>query len=144
MFRHIALAAALSLAAPAAFAQDTAPAPTDAAPADAAPAPEAAGIDPAQAYLAARNQLGILKHCQEQGFSGAEAVAAQEKMIGMLPAGDTAAGDEAETKGAAGTVSIGGTEVNLEEAATGQGTTVEAQCKQIEAAVNQVAAQLPQ
>ncbi|MBK4216204.1 pore-forming ESAT-6 family protein [Paracoccus caeni] len=139
MFRHIALAATLSLvAAPVAFAQDTAPAP------DAAPSPEAAGIDPAQAYLAARNQLGILKHCQEQGFSGAEAVAAQEKMIGMLPAGDAAAGDEAEQKGAAGTVSIGGTEVNLEEAATGQGTTVEAQCQQIEAAVNQVAAQLPQ
>lgn len=136
MYRHIALALGIALTAPAAFAQTAEQAP--------AQAPQAAAIDPSQAYLAARNQLGILKHCQEQGFTGAEAVAAQEKMLGMLPAGDADAGTAAEEKGTAGTVAIGETEIALADAASQQGTTVEAQCKQIEAAVNQVAAQLPE
>ena len=146
MFRHITVALGISLASSAAFAQDaatTAPAPAPAQGEAQAQAPSAAAVDPATAYLAARNQLGILKHCQEQGFSGPEAVAAQEKMIGMLPEGDSAAGADAEAKGAAGTVQLGETQIELAEAAKGQNTTVEAQCKQIEAAVNQVAAQLP-
>jgi hypothetical protein len=128
MFRNTAFALGLVLAAPAAFAQT---------------APAAEPIDPSLAYEAARNQLGILKYCADQGHTGTEAVAAQEKMVGMLPAGDTAAGEQAEAKGAAGTVSIGETEVTLADAAANQNTTVDAQCKQIEAAVNQVAAQLP-
>lgn len=128
MFRHIALALGMTLTVPAAFAQE---------------AGQPAAADPAAAYEAARNQLGILKYCNQQGFSGTEAVAAQEQMIGMLPAGDAAAGTTAEERGAAGTVSIGGNEIELAAAAEQQGTTVEAQCKLIEAAVNQVAAQLP-
>lgn len=99
MLRPIAFALGLALAAPAAaFAQS------------------AATPDPALAYEAARNQLGILKYCAQAGHTGTEAVAAQEKMVGMLPAGD---------------------------AAENQGTTIDAQCKEIEAAVNQVAAGLP-
>ena len=92
MFRQIAFAAGLSMAATAGFAQ-TAETPAQgggAAPAQ--KAPQAARIDPAAAYEAARNQLGILKYCQSQGFSGAEAVSAQQKLVGMLPEGDAQAG----------------------------------------------------
>lgn len=136
MYRHIAFALGMALTAPAAFAQTAQQAPAE--------APQGSAIDPGQAYLAARNQLGILKHCQEQGFTGPEAVAAQEKMLGMLPGGDADAGSSAEEKGAAGTVAIGETEIALADAASQQGTTVEDQCQQIEAAVNQVASQLPE
>lgn len=128
MFRHIAIAATIALAAPAAFAQQAA---------------QPAQVDPAAAYEAARNQLGILKYCQSQGFAGAESVASQEKLVGMLPAGDATIGAQAEQKGTAGTVSVGKTEISLKDAAARQGSTVESQCKQIEAAVNQVAKQLP-
>ncbi|RJE82532.1 pore-forming ESAT-6 family protein [Paracoccus onubensis] len=140
MFRQITLALGVTLAASAAFAQETGEAPA----APAAEAPAAGAVDPAEVYEAARNQLGILKFCQEQGFSGEEAVASQEKMIAMLPEGDADAGAAAEQKGAEGTVSGGGAEISLEEAASQQSTTVDAQCKQIEAAVNQVAEQLPE
>jgi hypothetical protein len=136
MFRHIAIAATLAITAPAAFAQDAA---TQQPQAQTQPTQ----VDPAAAYQAARNQLGILKYCQTQGFSGAEAVAAQEKLVGMLPAGDEGVGAQAEQKGTAGTVSVGQTEISLEDAAARQGTTVESQCQQIEAAVKQVAQQLP-
>ena len=135
MFRQMTFALGLSLAASAAFAPDTTEAPAT---------PDAGAMDPAAIYESARNQLGIIKFCNSQGFAGDEAVAAQEKMLGMLPAGDAAAGDAAEQKGAEGTVSAAGQEVSFEEAATQQGTTVEAQCQQLEAAVNEVAAQLPE
>lgn len=137
MFRQLTLALGVTFAAGAAFAQDSGEA-------QEAPAPAAGAMDTAAVYEAARNQLGILKYCQEQGFSGADAVASQEKMVGMLPEGDTAMGDAAEQKGIEGTVSGGGAEIALEEAANQQNTTVEAQCQQIEAAVNQVAEQLPE
>ncbi|SIS54530.1 pore-forming ESAT-6 family protein [Paracoccus saliphilus] len=135
MFRQIAFALGVTLAASAAFAQDAA---------ETQEAPAAGATDPAVAYEAARNQLGILKFCEAQGFTGAEAVAAQEKMVGMLPEGDTEAGATAEQKGGEGMVAAGGAEISLEDAASQQDTTVEAQCQQIEAAVNQVAAQLPE
>ncbi len=131
MFRQIALVLGMTLTVPAAFAQEAGQPASPTAP------------DPTAAYEAARNQLGILKYCNEQGFSGTEAVAAQQQMIGMLPEGDATKGTTAEERGAEGTVSIGGNEIALADAAEQQGTTVEAQCKLIEAAVNQVAAQLP-
>lgn len=129
MFRHIAIALGLSLAATAATAQDAAPDP--------------ATLDQGATYEAARNQLGLLKFCQAQGFSGGEAVAAQERMVGLLPQGDADAGAAAEEKGAQGVVSVAGAEVPLQDAASRQGSSVEDQCRQIEAAVNEVAKQLP-
>ena len=143
MFRQIAFAVGLSMAATAGFAQ-TAETPAQgggAAPAQ--KAPQAARIDPAAAYEAARNQLGILKYCQSQGFSGAEAVSAQQKLVGMLPEGDAQAGAAAEQKGTQGTVSLGETQISLKDAASQQGTSEKSQCQRIEAAVNQVASQLP-
>lgn len=133
MFRHIAITLGLGLAAAtAAVAQDAPQA-----------APDPAALDQAATYEAARNQLGLLKFCQTQGFSGTEAVSVQEKMVGLLPQGDEIAGATAEQKGAEGTVAVAGTEITLEKAATQQGSSVEEQCRQIEAAVNEVGKQLP-
>lgn len=144
MFRQIAFAVVSfsTLAVPAAIAQEAAQAEQQQVQQQ-APAPAANQMDAAATYEAARNQLGILKYCEGQGFTGAEAISAQEKMVDMLPEADEQAGATAEQKGAEGTVSAGGAEIALDQAASQQGTTVEAQCKQIEAAVNQVAKQLP-
>lgn len=149
MIRHIALAVGLGLTAPVAvMAQDTeapAEAPTEApaAKAETAEAPAPQPMDAAATYEAARNQLGILKYCQEQGFSGQEAVDAQASLIGMLPEGDEATGKTAEEKGAAGTVAIGDAEMSLSDAAKSQNSNVEQTCKQIEAAVNHAAPATP-
>lgn len=139
MMRHFAVALGFGLLPMTTLAQT---APTE-APADAqaqAPTP----VDPDTTYLAARNQLGLLQYCEEQGFSGPEAVAAQEQMVGMLPEGDTAAGDAAQQAGSEGTVSLGTSELSLTDAAESQGSTAEETCQQIEAAVNEVAPTLPQ
>ena len=136
MIRKIAFAMGLGLLPAAVVAQDAA-APGQDAPAQAAPA------DPGTTYEAARNQLGILQYCQEQGFTGAEAVEAQGKLVGLLQGGDEAVGSAAEEKGAQGTVSVGGTEVSLADAVEERGSTVEATCQQIEAAVNEIAPTLP-
>ena len=136
MIRKIAFAMGLGLLPAAVVAQDAA-APAQDAPAQAAPA------DPGTTYEAARNQLGILQYCQEQGFTGAEAVEAQGKLVGLLQGGDEAVGSAAEEKGAQGTVSVGGTEVSLADAVEERGSTVEATCQQIEAAVNEIAPPLP-
>ncbi|MGV3693293.1 MAG: pore-forming ESAT-6 family protein [Paracoccus marcusii] len=136
MIRKIAFAMGLGLLPAAVVAQDAA-APAQDAPAQTAPA------DPGTTYEAARNQLGILQYCQEQGFTGAEAVEAQGKLVGLLQGGDEAVGSAAEEKGAQGTVSVGGTEVSLADAVEERGSTVEATCKQIEAAVNEIAPTLP-
>ena len=136
MIRKIAFAMGLGLLPAAVVAQDAA-APAQDAPAQAAPA------DPGTTYEAARNQLGILQYCQEQGFTGAEAVEAQGKLVGLLQGGDEAVGSAAEEKGAQGTVSVGGTEVSLADAVEERGSTVEATCQQIEAAVIEIAPSLP-
>lgn len=151
MIRHFAVAFGLACAAaPALYAQTAetppaadAPAATTEAPAAPAPA-EPSAEDVAANYEAARNQLGILQYCQTQGHTGPEAVETQGRLVGMLPAGDEAAGQTAETKGAEGTVAIAGQEMTLAEAAEGQGSTEEATCQQIEAAVNDIASSLPQ
>ncbi|MDB6177782.1 pore-forming ESAT-6 family protein [Paracoccus sp. Z330] len=132
MFRQTAFALGLGLVATAAVAQQAE-----------APAQAPGGMDAESTYEAARNQLGILKFCEAEGHSGNEAVVAQEKMVSMLPSGDESKGQAAEQKGASGTVSIAGTEIGLAEAAEREGISVKEQCAQIEAAVNDVAKQLP-
>ncbi len=37
------------------------------------------------AYNGARNQLGVVKYCQEKGFADAETVTTQQKMLGLIP-----------------------------------------------------------
>lgn len=135
MTRILAIALALGLTPAAVLAQDAAPATPE--------APAATAADPAATYEAARNQLGILQFCNDQGFSGTEAVEAQAQLVALLPEGDAAAGDAAEAKGAQGTVALGETELTLAEAVEARGSTVEATCQQIEAAVNEIAPSLP-
>lgn len=132
MTRTLAIALALGLAPAAVLAQEAAP-----------DAPEATAPDPAATYEAARNQLGILQYCNDQGFSGPEAVEAQAQLVALLPEGDPAVGETAELKGAEGTVALGDTELTLAEAVEARGSTVEATCQQIEAAVNEIAPSLP-
>ena len=131
-----------------AFAQDATPAApaTTAAPAAEAPAetPAAAPApDMGAAYESARNQLGVLIYCQDKGYIGSTAVETQNKLLTMIPAGDAAKGDAAEAKGKEGTVSAMGVERSLSDAATEQKTTEDALCKQMDALLQQLAAQVP-
>ena len=129
--------AVAGLSAGAAFAQDAAaPAATDAPAAAAQP-------DMGAAYESARNQLGVLIYCQDKGYIGNAAVETQNKLLTMIPAGDVAKGDAAEAKGKEGTVSAMGVERSLADAATEQKTTEDALCKQMDALLQQLAAQIP-
>ncbi len=94
--------------------------------------------------MGARNQLGVLEFCQSKGFVGADTVALQQKMLGMLPPTTPDGLDAAETTGKAGTVSFGGSQTSLDEAATKQGTTVEALCGKLASALAQAAKAMPQ
>lgn len=101
------------------------------------------GMTAQQAHDSARNQLGVLKYCEGKGWVTAESVAAQERMLGMLPEADAAAGQAAEDKGAAGTISVMGTELTLADGATQQNTTEEALCRQMGDMINTMAQQMP-
>lgn len=143
MTARFAFVSALTLAvvsSGAAFAQDAAT--TPAAPAATAPAMPSAA-DMGAAYESARNQLGVLAYCQEKGFIDGKAVETQTKLLTMIPAGDTAAGDAAEAKGKEGTVSAMGVERKLSDAATEQGSTEDALCKQMDSLLAQLATQIP-
>lgn len=142
----LALTAGMALTTGAALAQEAATpaAPAEPAPAaDQAPAAAPAQMDAGMAYESARNQLGILKYCQEQGHNDGKAVEVQQKLMAMIPAGDVAKGDAAEAKGAAGTVSAMGNELSLADAAEQQQSSIEALCKQMDAMIQQLGAQLP-
>ncbi|RCW83431.1 pore-forming ESAT-6 family protein [Paracoccus lutimaris] len=131
------------LTAAAAFAQEATPA-APAAPAATTEAPAAApAADMGAAYESARNQLGVLIYCQDKGHIDGKAVETQTKLLAMIPAGDTAKGDAAEAKGKEGTVSAMGVERSLADAATEQKTTEDALCKQMDALLQQLAAQVP-
>ena len=111
--------------------------------APAAPPPAPVAADTGAAYESARNQLGVLIYCQEQGHIDGAAVETQTKLLTMIPAGDTAKGDAAEAKGKEGTVSAMGVERSLADASKEQNTTEEALCKQMDALLQQLAAQIP-
>lgn len=134
----------------AAIAQETAApeaapaAPTAQAPAATAEAPAAPAVqDSGAAYESARNQLGVLNYCQDQGFIDGKAVETQTKLLAMIPAGDTAKGDAAEAKGKEGTVAAMGVERTLADAAKEKNTTEDALCKQMDALLQQLASQVP-
>lgn len=124
--------------------ETAAPATTDAPAAAPADAPAAApAADMGAAYESARNQLGVLIYCQDKGYIGAAAVETQNKLLTMIPAGDAAKGDAAEAKGKEGTVSAMGVERSLADAAKEQNTSEDALCKQMDALLQQLAAQVP-
>lgn len=100
---------------------------------------------PDMAISAAKNQLGVLEYCQEQGHTDGAAVEVQTKIMTMLPAAqDAAAVEAAYEKGKTGTVSAMGVEQSLADAAKAQSTDEAALCKQMADLVQQAAAQLPQ
>lgn len=125
MFRKIAVILGVAVATGAASAQD------------------GAELDPTRTYSAAHNQLGLLKFCQLEGFTGTEAIATQTRMLKMLPAAGPDAAAAAERKGMEGTVSVNGAELTLARAAALRNSTIAAQCREIESAVNEVADLLP-
>lgn len=97
----------------------------------------------AVAYQAGRNQLGLLKYCQEQSHTGADVVAIQQKLVGMLPApADKSGGDTAEAAGRKGSVSIMGMNQDLLANAKMQGITVEKACQSMADIVKQAGAAL--
>lgn len=131
MIARFTIATVFALTAGVAMAQDAATPATPAMP------------DMGAAYESARNQLGVLTYCQEQGHIDGKAVETQTKLLTMIPAGDTAKGDAAEELGKTGKVSAMGVERSLEDAAKEQNTDVAALCKQMDALLAQMAAQLP-
>ncbi|KGJ06170.1 hypothetical protein SAMN04487972_104123 [Paracoccus halophilus] len=133
--------AVAGLTAGATMAQEAAPqaAPeTTQAPAAAAPAQDLGAV-----YESARNQLGVLTYCQDNGHIDGSAVETQTRLLTMIPPGDAAKGDAAEAKGKAGTVSAMGVERSLAEAASEQSTTEAALCQQMDALLKQLASQMP-
>lgn len=96
-------------------------------------APHALAQDDADPYYALRNQLGLLRYCQAQGFidaAAAESAAGHLKdAIATLDApADPGAGDASEQAGESG--KWGHTEVDLADYVKIFGTTQEAQCKE--------------
>lgn len=94
-------------------------------------------------YLAAHNQLGVLEYCQGKGSVGADTVALQRRVLGMMPAEQVDGLDEAEAAGKQGQVQFGGNQVLLADAAKSQNTTEDAMCRQIATLLQNQAAQLP-
>lgn len=94
------------------------------------------------AYDAARNQRGILLHCQGLGHVGADAIAAQDKMLALMPAGDGASGGAAEAAGRDGVVIEGGTRSPIGDAAARHGATVAEFCADLGRVVKAMAAAL--
>jgi len=96
------------------------------------------------AYNSARNQLGVLKYCQNAGHIDGAAVETQTKMIALLPApSDTAKGDEAEQEGEKGKISAMGVNQDLAAVTKAQNVTEQQFCETIANAVKQAGAQLP-
>lgn len=138
MIRALFILPVLALSAGVAMAQTATDAPATAAPATAVPA-----MDMGMAYESARNQLGVLEYCQEQGHIDGKAVEIQVKLLTLIPEGDKAKGDAAQAKGKTGTVAAMGVEQALDTAAKAQNSTVEALCKQMDTMIQQLSAQLP-
>ncbi len=94
-------------------------------------------------HLAAHNQLGVLRYCQDHGSVGADVVALQQKIIGLMPPATVAGEDQAEAEGKTGVVEFAGQKVNIEDAAKARGTTSDAMCKQIGTMLQSQAGNLP-
>ena len=94
--------------------------------------------------LAAHNQLGVLEYCQAQGSIGADVVALQQKIIGLMPPAQVDGLDQAESSGKAGNVVFAGNTVAIADAAKARNTTTDAMCKQIGSTLQAQAGNLPQ
>ncbi|NLS01348.1 pore-forming ESAT-6 family protein [Rhizobium sp. P38BS-XIX] len=96
------------------------------------------------AYNSARNQLGILKYCQNAGHIDGSAVEVQQKLSALIPAPtDTSKGDAAEKEGESGKISAMGVNQDLAASAKAQNVSEKQFCEVIANAVKQAGAQLP-
>lgn len=96
------------------------------------------------AYTAARNQLGVLKYCQEKGYTDGTAVEVQTKLIGLIPApADASKADSAEESGKQGKVSAMGVDQDFAASAKAQNVSEEKLCQTLADTVKQAASQLP-
>lgn len=96
------------------------------------------------AYNSARNQLGVLKYCQNEGHIDDAAITVQTKLIALIPApADKAKGDEAEKTGEKGTIAAMGVNQELAASAKAQNVTEKQFCDVVANAVKQVGDQLP-
>ncbi len=107
-----------------------------------AAAPTAAQME--MAYNSARNQLGVLKYCQNEGHIDGDAATIQTKLLGMIPPpADKTAGDEAEKTGEKGTIAAMGVNQEISATVKAQNITEKQFCETIANAIKQVGAQLP-
>lgn len=98
----------------------------------------AAAEDSEKLYNGARNQLGLIKYCVEQGHSPAQAVTNYQKIIATLPEPkDISSGDRYEKEGVAGNNFDGETSVPMQAIAEGMGITVADRCSQLTVLGNQ-------
>jgi hypothetical protein len=96
------------------------------------------------AYNSARNQLGVLKYCQNAGHIDGAAVETQTKMLALIPApSDTSKGDAAEQEGEKGKISAMGVNQDLAAITKAQNVTEKQFCETIANTVKQAGAQLP-
>ncbi len=96
------------------------------------------------AYNSARNQLGVLKYCQNAGHIDAAAVETQTKMIALiLVPSDKTKGDAAEQEGENGKISAMGVNQDLATVTKAQNISEKQFCEAIANAVKQAGAQLP-
>ncbi|ASV87885.1 hypothetical protein CES85_3730 (plasmid) [Ochrobactrum quorumnocens] len=96
------------------------------------------------AYNAARNQLGVLKYCQDKGHIDGSASEIQVKLLALVPApADVSKGDAAEDVGKQGKVAVMGMEQDIAAAAKAQGVEEAKLCEMMANALKQAAANLP-
>lgn len=96
------------------------------------------------AYNSARNQLGVLKYCQNAGHIDGAAVETQTKMLALISApSDKAKGDAAEQEGEKGKISAMGVNQDLAAITKAQNVTEKQFCETIANALKQASAQLP-
>ena len=96
------------------------------------------------AYNAARNQLGVLKYCQDKGYTDGGAVDVQTKLLAMIPApSDATKGDAAEEAGKQGKVAAMGIDQDIATSAKAQNVSEEKLCQTMADMVKQAGAQLP-
>ncbi|GEM_PF-1883230 len=91
-------------------------------------------------YLQARNQLGILQYCIQNGGSKQNHVELQRKIIKLIPTpADVSGGDEVEGSGRKGIIYVSANQSeNIEKVAEENGGSIPAFCKIITDSLEEV------
>ena len=92
--------------------------------------------------MAERNQLGLLRYCQERGLVGAAVVATQERLIALLPS-DPGLGGTEEAAGRSGMIAFATPQASFVDDAKAKGVSVRYSCEQAALRVAEQADRLP-